>query len=165
MGVACENAWENLLGVRFKCGRGFGLRLGCVRFVGELVVALAGMGTAANAAGAAVIRCQGADRFATSAAIVHASYQPGVPVVYIATGLNFPDALAGGAAAAKAGGPLLLVLQNSIPTQIASELTRLTPASIVVLGGTAAVGDGVLSSLTTYSSGSVAGQALEVVTW
>ena len=36
------------------------------------------------------------------------------PVAYIATGLSFPDALAGGAAAAKAGGPLLLVRPDLI---------------------------------------------------
>ena len=123
--------------------------------VALLVMALAGVGSATNAAAASIIRFQGADRFATSAAIVQANYQPGVPVAYIATGLNFPDALAGGAAAAKAGGPLLLVLPNSIPTPIASELTRLTPASIVVLGGVSAVSDGVLTTLKSFTTGSV----------
>ena len=118
------------------------------------LAAMTSMATSAAAA-ASIVRFQGADRFATSAAIVHASYSPGVPVVYIATGLNFPDALAGGAAAAKAGGPLLLVLPDLIPTQISAELTRLTPASIVVLGGTGAVSDAVLTSLQTYTSGSV----------
>jgi len=118
------------------------------------LAAMTSMATSAAAA-ASIVRFQGADRFATSAAIVQASYAPGVPVAYIATGLNFPDALAGGAAAAKAGGPLLLVLPDLIPTQIAAELTRLTPASIVVLGGTGAVSDAVLTSLQTYTSGSV----------
>lgn len=70
-------------------------------------------------------------------------------------GLNFPDALAGGAAAAHGGGPLLLIQPDSIPAQIAAELTRLTPASIVVLGGTAAVSDAVKSSLQTYTPGAV----------
>ncbi len=111
--------------------------------------------TSANAVGPTVVRLHGADRYDTSAAIVQAKYQPGVPVVYIATGVNFPDALAGGAAAAKAGGPLLVVLPNSIPTKIAAELTRLTPASIIVLGGTGAVSDGVLTSLKAFTSGAV----------
>ena len=75
------------------------------------LAAMTSMATSAAAA-ASIVRFQGADRFATSAAITQASYAPGVPVVYIATGLNFPDALAGGAAAAKAGGPLLLVLPD-----------------------------------------------------
>ena len=69
--------------------------------------------------------------------------------------MNFPDALAGGAAAAHGQGPLLLVRRDLIPTQIATELTRLTPASIVVLGGAGAVSDAVLTSLKTFTSGSV----------
>jgi Putative cell wall binding repeat 2. len=110
------------------------------------LAAMTAMATSA-AADASIVRFAGADRFGTSAAIVDASYQPGVPVVYIANGLNFPDALAGGAAAAHGGGPLLLIQPDSIPAQIAAELTRLTPASIIVLGGTAAVSDAVKTSL------------------
>jgi hypothetical protein len=115
-------------------------------------VALTSSGAAASAV---VTRYQGADRFATSAAIVDASYSPGVPVAYIATGLNFPDALAGGAAAANAGGPLLLVNPTAIPASIATELQRLKPARIVVLGGTAAVSDAVASALQSYTAGTV----------
>ena len=87
------------------------------------LAAMTSMATSAAAA-ASIVRFQGADRFATSAAIAQSSYAPGVPVVYIATGLNFPDALAGGAAAAKVGGTLLLVRPDLIPTQIAAELTQ-----------------------------------------
>ena len=122
---------------------------------GLVAMSLAAMTATSAAAAASIVRFAGADRFGTSAAIVAASYQPGVPVVYIANGLNFPDALAGGAAAAHGGGPLLLVQPDSIPAQIATELTRLTPASIVVLGGTAAVSDAVKTSLQTYTSGTV----------
>ena len=108
--------------------------------------------TATSAAtGASIVRFGGADRFATSAAIAQANYQPGVNAVYIATGLNFPDALAGGAAATRNGGPLLLVRPDSIPTQIAAELTRLKPATIFVLGGTAAVSNAVQTTLKTYT--------------
>ncbi len=147
--------WGDLVSNPIKDRHRIPVRLRLAPVVATLVVASAGLGSAASAAGPTVVRFQGVDRFATSAAIVQASYQPGVPVVYIATGVKFPDALAGGAAAANAGGPLLLVLPNSIPTQIAAELTRLTPASIVVLGGTGAVSDGVMASLKSYSSGPV----------
>ena len=129
------------------------------RIAGSVLAGLVAMSLAtvpmSAAAYASVVRFAGADRYATSAAIVDSSYQPGVPVVYIATGLNFPDALAGGAAAAKAGGPMLLVQPDFIPDPIAKELTRLTPASIVVLGGTAAVSNAVLTTLQTYTSGAV----------
>ncbi|HET7668140.1 MAG TPA: glycosyl hydrolase family 18 protein, partial [Mycobacterium sp.] len=45
-------------------------------------------------------RLAGADRYATAAAISAASFSPGVAVAYLATGATFPDALAGGTAAA-----------------------------------------------------------------
>src|SRR6185437_984382 len=63
--------------------------------------ALATTAQASAPAAASVVRYSGADRYATSAAIVDANYAPGVPVAYIASGDNFPDALAGGAAAAR----------------------------------------------------------------
>jgi glucose/arabinose dehydrogenase/putative cell wall-binding protein len=102
-----------------------------------------------------VFRLAGADRYATAAAVSAATTAPGVPVVYVATGTDFADALAGGAAAAHEGGPLLLVTRNSIPGSTASELSRLMPGSIVVLGGTAAVSNSVMAQLDAYTTGSV----------
>jgi putative cell wall-binding protein len=131
-----------------------------MRKVSALACAAAASGSLLFTAGSAsaaptVTRYQGADRYATSAAIVDASYSPGVPVAYIATGLNFPDALAGGAAAANEGGPLLLVQPDAIPAPVATELQRLTPGRIVVLGGLQAVNDAVASALQSYTSGTV----------
>lgn len=77
---------------------------------------------------------------------------PNVPVVYIATGQAFPDGLAGGAAAAANSGPLLFVEQNGIPVDVRTELDRLNPGRIVVLGGPAAVSHEVLAQLAQYSS-------------
>jgi putative cell wall-binding protein len=57
--------------------------------------------------------------------------------VFVATGANFPDALAGAVAAAAAGSPLLLT--GSVPQVTADELDRLDPDDIVILGGEAAV--------------------------
>ena len=59
-------------------------------------------------------RLAGADRYATAAAISKATFAPGVGLVYVATGANFPDALAGAAAAGKTGSPVLLVGATSI---------------------------------------------------
>jgi putative cell wall-binding protein len=84
-----------------------------------------------------------------------ATFAPGVPVAYVATGASFPDALAGGVAAGRQGGPVLLVGRNSVPASTASELARLKAKKIVVLGGTSVVGDGVLSALRSYTTGSV----------
>jgi YVTN family beta-propeller protein len=100
-------------------------------------------------------RLFGSDRFATSAAISAATFTPGVPVVYIANGLNFPDALSGAAAAGTNGAPVLLIEATTIPAPITAELTRLHPARIVVLGGTGAVSETVKTTLATYTSGTV----------
>ena len=101
------------------------------------------------------IRLSGADRYETAAAISRASFGAGVPVAYVATGATFPDALAGGPAAAKAGGPVLLVTRSELPSATANELARLKPARIVVLGGTGVVSDTVLGRLKAYTGGGV----------
>ena len=106
--------------------------------------------------GPAMERLAGADRFATAAAISAASFTPGVPVAYLATGLDFPDALAAGAAASLSGGPVLLVASSSLPSATALELTRLRPQAIKVIGGSSVVADGVLAAVQGYAtSGSV----------
>jgi len=100
--------------------------------------------------GGKVSRLAGPDRYRTAAAISKDGFNPGVPVVYVATGLNFPDALAGGATAALKDGPVLLVSGTSIPKATDDELTRLKPKRIVVLGGTAVMPESVRDDLNTY---------------
>ena len=102
-----------------------------------------------------VTRIAGADRYATAAAISAATFAPDVPIVYVATGKKFPDALAGAVAAALGPGPMLLVPGESIPPPVAAELGRLKPARIVVLGGTSVVSSGVEIALGGYTAGAV----------
>lgn len=103
-----------------------------------------------------ITRLAGADRYATAAAISRARFSAGVTTVYIATGTNFPDALAGAAAAGHRESPVLLVRPNELPDATRAELARLSPDSIVVLGGTAAVSEAVRSQLAAYArSGNV----------
>ena len=104
-------------------------------------------------------RLAGPDRYATAVAISKAAFfgagsdasapvpqQPGVPVAVVATGLNFPDALAGGGAAGRLGGPVLLV-GSTVPASVSAEIARLRPQRIIVLGGTSVVSTGVFSQL------------------
>ena len=100
----------------------------------------------------AVERLAGSNRFATAAAISVSQFNPGLDVVYIATGANFPDALAGGPVAGINSGPILLVNQNSIPGETATELTRLVPKKIVILGGTGVVSTAVETQLVAFIS-------------
>jgi putative cell wall-binding protein len=102
-------------------------------------------------AGVTVARVGGNDRYDVAVGISKQYYPSGAPIVYIATGENFPDALGAAPAAAKMGGPMLLVPRNSIPSSVAAELTRLAPSSIVVTGGPASVSDTVLAGLQSYA--------------
>ena len=73
--------------------------------------------------------------------------------VYVATGLNFPDALGAAGAAGVAMGPVLLVAQNSIPPETLAELNRLAPTRIVIVGGTAVISNTVELALQGLSFG------------
>jgi putative cell wall-binding protein len=97
-------------------------------------------------------RLSGTNRYATSAAISRATFAPGVPVAYVASGTDFPDALSAAAAAGTLDGPVLLTRPNRIPAETAAELDRLNPARIVVVGGTGAVSSNVHGDLRAYSS-------------
>jgi putative cell wall-binding protein len=89
--------------------------------------------------GVVLQRIAGSDRFATSAALSSSAFAPGVPVVYVATGLAFPDALASGPLAVRSGAPVLLVDGPRLPQSVADEIRRLQPGRIEVLGGGNAV--------------------------
>ena len=128
------------------------------------LVVLAALVTAATTALSAVpapadaattSRVAGSDRFSTAVAVSRSGFGPGVPVAYVVTGTNFPDALAAGPAAARRGGPVLLVERDRLPASTAEELSRLRPGSIVVVGGTSSVSDAVARDLDRYTSGAV----------
>ncbi len=96
-------------------------------------------------------RLFGANRYATAVAISKDTYPtPGVPVAYVATGLDFPDALAAAAAAGHGNGPLLLVPGTYLPSDVRTELDRLNPQRIVILGGTAVVSSAVENAVKAY---------------
>lgn len=96
-----------------------------------------------------VRRLAGADRYDASAAISRASFTPGVDVAYVASGLVFPDALSGAPVSGLRGGPMLLTRPDALPDAIATELRRVQPKSVVVLGGPASISDVVLGQIAT----------------
>jgi putative cell wall-binding protein len=96
-------------------------------------------------------REEGINVYHRSALVSRNTHDPGVGVVYIATGAAFPDALAGGAAGAANDGPLMFVEPSGIPFDVGVELDRLDPQRIVVLGGPAAVSHEILAQLAQYS--------------
>lgn len=99
-----------------------------------------------------IVRHSGPDRYATAVEVSKAAFPNGADTVYVVTGENFPDALSATPPAVIAGGPLLLVQQNSLPGVVASELTRLGPTNIVIVGGLGAVSSAVERALATHAS-------------
>ncbi len=101
-----------------------------------------------------VIRLAGADRFATSAAVWSdpTEYPDGMGgTVYVANGLSFPDALGAGPAAARSGSPLMLVQKDSIPAAVLTQLERLAPQKIVMVGGPAVLSESLKTQLQALS--------------
>jgi putative cell wall-binding protein len=97
-------------------------------------------------------RIAGDDRFETAVEISLSAFPDGADVVYVATGYNFPDALAGGPGAAKADGPILLSRVDSVPASTLDEIRRLSPSRIVILGGEAALTPAVADSLASFGA-------------
>ena len=99
-----------------------------------------------------VSRIAGANRYATAAALSKAAYPSGATDVVVATGEDFPDALAGSAAAGMRSMPILLTTRTKLPNETKTELNRLNPQRIWVLGGTAVVSASVREALEAYAS-------------
>ncbi|MCL6641183.1 MAG: cell wall-binding repeat-containing protein, partial [Candidatus Rokubacteria bacterium] len=98
-----------------------------------------------------VERAGGADRYDTAAALVAGAFGRGgsttTPLLFLASGAGFADALAAGSVAAALGAPVLLTRPDRLPPQTAEAIARLRPERIVVVGGPGAVSDGVVATL------------------
>jgi putative cell wall-binding protein len=121
-------------------------------------LALASVPAAHATATVTLTNISGPTRYDTSAMIAESKYPTGVPSghVVLATGVNFPDALAGNYLAGQLSAPILLTptstsdpnFQAVVMPALAKLLTGSTKA-ITVLGGNLAVGDDVVSALQT----------------
>lgn len=90
-----------------------------------------------------VTRLAGPDRYATAAAVSRHLFPNGSDTVWVATGENFPDALA----AAVAGEPLLLTARDSLPTATAAEIVRLGASHAYIVGEADTVSDSVAAEI------------------
>jgi len=104
----------------------------------------------------------GADRYATAAAVATASTTfagigtlGGKKTAIIASGANFPDALAAGSAAYQAHFPILLTDPNTLSAATSAEITSLGVTNVLIAGGTAAVSTAVETSLKALASGAL----------
>ncbi len=97
-------------------------------------------------------RLAGSDRFETSVAVSKAEYPDGASVVYVASGVSFPDALTLGPVAALQQGPLLLTHPAYVPAAVFAEIKRLRPQKIVIAGGTDTISAAVEKDLKPFAT-------------
>ncbi len=104
-----------------------------------------------QATGATVVRLSGANRYATSLAVIQEFFEPGDPLdtLYLVTGRDFPDALSAGAAAAAREEPMILVdgRASSLPAAVTTRISQLDPDRVVLVGGTSVMSQGIQNQL------------------
>ncbi|WP_170116381.1 cell wall-binding repeat-containing protein [Rathayibacter caricis] len=88
-------------------------------------------------------RIAGSDRYATAVEVSRSAFTDPVPVVYLVSGANWPDALSAGPAAAVGDGALLLTDPRTLPGVVEDEIRRLSPERIVVVGSPLSVSSAV----------------------
>jgi putative cell wall-binding protein len=88
-----------------------------------------------------IVRLGGDDRYLTSLTVAE-YFNLGSQTIFVATGQNFPDALAGSVYAAKQKAPIILT-SSSLPEQTAYYIQDRKPAGLTILGGEAVVGSGI----------------------
>lgn len=125
--------------------------IGGAALIGTVLAATPAMASSISGWSPTVSRVAGADRYATSVQVAEDGFPNSAPVVYVATGTNFPDALSAAAAAAVSGGPLLLTSPTSLPVSVRTEIEALHPTTIKVIGGTSAVSPSVFSDLSSLA--------------
>ena len=120
------------------------------------IAALLAVGVLATAApdaraasGFALTRVAGANRYATAASLAAAAFPGGSTVAVLASGENFPDALAGSFLAGRfgTGAPILLTTRDALPAETDAALEDLGTTTVYLLGGTAAISEAVATAL------------------
>ncbi len=87
------------------------------------------------------------DRYLTAVAVSQQAFTGEAPIVFLASGADYPDALSAAPLAAQRGGPLLLTATRDLPPSVAAELERLSPDEVVIVGGPTVVSEAVVSAV------------------
>ncbi len=98
---------------------------------------------------------EGADRYATAIEACNKAFGTGIMplgpdghrTVVIASGQNWPDALAAAGLAGAYEAPLLLARKDALPANVAARIKSLDADRILIVGGTAAVSDAVKAAI------------------
>jgi len=94
-------------------------------------------------------RLAGSSRTLTAVEVSQEGWPDGSSAVVLTRGDDFPDALAGSTLAAAYNSPILLTDSKTLSPETDSEITRLHPSTVYILGGTGAVSASVESYLSS----------------
>jgi putative cell wall-binding protein len=111
---------------------------GTVYLLGGTAAIPASVATTLTSLGFVPIRYAGTDRFGTAVAVADSLSDPGT--VLLATGINFPDALAAGPAAAHLHGVVLLTNGSSLTAAVTAYLAA-HPGTVYAIGAPAVAAD------------------------
>ena len=91
---------------------------------------------------APITRIAGSNRYTTAVAVSRSTFATATAVV-LATGQNFPDALAASGLAGSYRGPLLLTPKDTFMSEVRNEIVRLKATRVLIVGGGASVSPAV----------------------
>ena len=97
-------------------------------------------------------RLFGEGRYDTMGKIVAQAYAGTETTVIVASGENYPDALAASGLSGVLDAPIVLTGPTSLSSQAVDQLKRLKPSKIIIAGGVNAVSANVASQLKSYAS-------------
>jgi hypothetical protein len=108
-----------------------------------------------------VSRYAGADRYDTAALLARTAFPQGANVALVASGENFPDALAAASLARFHNAPILLTQRDQVPAVTTQVLAELGVGDVILLGGTQAISQAVQNALSggPYQVSRYAGEA------
>lgn len=89
----------------------------------------------------------GANRYDTAARISKAGWSSGSSKVIIANGLNEMEGIISNPLAASYDAPILLVSDNAVRSETETELKRLNPSEVIIVGGTSSVKSSIESKI------------------
>ncbi|WP_144478104.1 cell wall-binding repeat-containing protein [Cytobacillus oceanisediminis] len=92
-------------------------------------------------------RMDGKDRFQVAINVSKEGWPAGAPVVVLANYKAFADALAGSPFAYQQNAPILLTAPDSLDSRVLTEIKRLKPQKIILIGGTGSVSTKISSAL------------------
>jgi putative cell wall-binding protein len=84
-------------------------------------------------------RVSGDDPYGTSIALSQSQFDAGFGGTVVLASATSPDSMPGGPYALAQNGPLLLTSASTMPDEVKTEIERLNPMQVVILGGGAAV--------------------------